>query len=227
MLSPPSADPFAPEVVAVPSMGVERWLAQRLSHRLGAVDDDGVCANVVFPPSSRLLDDAVAAADETYAASVEVWSAERAVWPLMGIIDEHVPTEPWAGVLAVHLGLISGGTDRGRRFAVGSKLARLFASYVSARPAMLAAWSENRDEQRDGTPLPGDVRWQAELWRLLRAELGPSPAELLDDACARLRANPGAVGLPQRFSIFGATRISPTRVVVLTALAEHRDIHLW
>ena len=29
------ADPFVPEVVAVPERGVERWLAQRLSHRLG------------------------------------------------------------------------------------------------------------------------------------------------------------------------------------------------
>ena len=30
------ADPMAVEIVAVPSRGVERWLTQRLSHRLGA-----------------------------------------------------------------------------------------------------------------------------------------------------------------------------------------------
>ena len=59
ILAAPLADPFAPEVVAVPSRGVERWLAQQLSHVLGAADGDGVCANVLFPPSSRLLDDAV------------------------------------------------------------------------------------------------------------------------------------------------------------------------
>lgn len=32
------ADPFAGEVVAVPARGVERWLAQRLSHVLGSGD---------------------------------------------------------------------------------------------------------------------------------------------------------------------------------------------
>ena len=36
VLSQPLHDPFATELVAVPARGVERWLAQRLSHRLGA-----------------------------------------------------------------------------------------------------------------------------------------------------------------------------------------------
>jgi exodeoxyribonuclease V gamma subunit len=50
VLRTPPADPFAREVVAVPAKGVERWLAQRLSHVLGSADGgDGVCANVHFP----------------------------------------------------------------------------------------------------------------------------------------------------------------------------------
>ncbi len=227
ILGATSGDPFAAELVAVPSMGVERWLAQQLSHRLGAGNGDGVCANVLFPSSTRLLDDAVAAAEGGYAARVDAWSAERAVWPLMKIIDEYAPSAVWGGVLAVHLGVNPGGTDRGRRFAVGSKLARLFESYARARPVMLTAWHENGDEQGDGTPLPDDLKWQAELWRLLRAELGPSPAELLDSACAALRAHPERADLPPQFSIFGTTRIASARIAVLTALAEHRDIHLW
>nr|WP_257908449.1 exodeoxyribonuclease V subunit gamma [Janibacter limosus] len=35
LLSSPLPDPFAQEVVVVPEQGIERWLAQRLSHRLG------------------------------------------------------------------------------------------------------------------------------------------------------------------------------------------------
>ncbi len=52
LLTVPLDDPFAPEVVAVPTRGMERWLAQRLSASLGAAPgrDDGVCANVDFPP---------------------------------------------------------------------------------------------------------------------------------------------------------------------------------
>src|SRR6185369_8635614 len=63
VLAEPPADPFAPEVIAVPTRGVERWLTQRLSHALGAAGAgaDGVCANVAFPSPRRLVDEAVAA----------------------------------------------------------------------------------------------------------------------------------------------------------------------
>ena len=48
ILATPPADPFAREVIAVPTRGMERWLTQRLSVRLGATQGrtDGVCANV-------------------------------------------------------------------------------------------------------------------------------------------------------------------------------------
>ena len=49
LLPHPSKDPFAAEIVSVPTRGVERWLAQRLSHRLGTgMGDDGVCAEWNF-----------------------------------------------------------------------------------------------------------------------------------------------------------------------------------
>ena len=49
LLATPPDDPFAQELVLVPARGVERWLSQRLSHRLGRGDtDDGVCAGVAF-----------------------------------------------------------------------------------------------------------------------------------------------------------------------------------
>ena len=35
LLARPLDDPFANELVLVPAKGVERWLSQRLSHRLG------------------------------------------------------------------------------------------------------------------------------------------------------------------------------------------------
>ena len=48
----------------MPTRGMERWLTQRLSDRLGASEDrrDGVCANVDFPSPRRIAMDAVAAA---------------------------------------------------------------------------------------------------------------------------------------------------------------------
>ena len=56
LLADPLPDPFAHEVIAVPTRGMERWLSQRISDRLG------VCANVEFPSPRRLIGDAVATA---------------------------------------------------------------------------------------------------------------------------------------------------------------------
>ena len=55
LLATPLADPFAREVVVVPARGVERWLTQRLSHRLGVGPraGDGVCAGVDFVTPRR------------------------------------------------------------------------------------------------------------------------------------------------------------------------------
>jgi exodeoxyribonuclease V gamma subunit len=55
---------MAREVVAVPTRGVERWLTQRLSHRLGATagGGDGVSANIDFPFPGTLIAAAMNAA---------------------------------------------------------------------------------------------------------------------------------------------------------------------
>jgi exodeoxyribonuclease V gamma subunit len=226
VLAVPPADPFAAEVVAVPAKGVERWLAQRLSHVLGTSTGDGVCANVAFPWPSTLVDEALAASSAEHAEAVERWAPARAVWPLLDVIDASTPSEPWCRSLAQHLG--SDGEDKGRRLAVARRLAGMFDEYGQSRPEMLRAWAAGRDERGDGSPLDGDLRWQAELWRRLRDSLAtPSPAELLEDACAGLRDQPGLSDLPARLSVFGASRLSPARLQVLAALAEHRDVHLW
>ena len=212
-------DPFAPEVVAVPSRGVERWLAQRLSHVLGTTTGEGVCANVLFPSHTTVLDDALAAADPSYGRSVERWSVQSSVWTLLDVLDASIG-EPWCRELAVHLGT---DEDKGRRYALASKVAHLFSSYGRSRPELLTAWAQGLDGG-----LPVDLHWQPELWRRLRTAVQQeSPAEGLDAACASLRNDPATVRLPERFSIFGVTRLAPARVRTLSALAVHRDLHLW
>ena len=57
LLGEPLADPFAQELVLVPARGVERWLSQQLSHRLGHSPEreDGVCAGVRFRAPNALI----------------------------------------------------------------------------------------------------------------------------------------------------------------------------
>ena len=225
VLRVPPADPFAREVVAVPAKGVERWLAQRLSHVLGSgpAGDDGVCANVRFPSVTTLVDEALAPV--TPEGVVAVWSPERLLWPLLEELDACPPDESWCGPLVQHLG--TGTADKGRRLRVAGRLAGLYDAYAHARPEVLRAWALGDDTAGDH-PLDDDVRWQAELWRRLRARvLLPSPPELLDAACDRLRTGAVELDLPERLSVFGTSRLSRARLQVLAALAEQRDVHLW
>ena len=207
-------DPFLPDVVSVPSKGVERWIAQSLSSLLGGGERaDGVCANVVFPSPGALVRDALAAASDID-PDEDPWAERRLPWPLLEVIDG-CATEAWCRTLGRHLGVVGGGwfrdarfarssTTRGcfarslnhprcrlspaRRMAVAQKLAGLFTAYGAERPSMLLAWAAGDDSDGYGDPLDPDLAWQAELWRRLRDHIGvPSPAERIEPACARLR----------------------------------------
>jgi exodeoxyribonuclease V gamma subunit len=224
-------DPMEPEVIAVPTRGVERWLAQRLSMALGASPGraDGVCANIDFPFPGRLVGEAVGAA-----AGVErdrdPWAPERCVWPLLEVVDDNLGA-PWLGALAAHLGGGDPADDaqrRARRFPTVRRLADLFDRYGVHRPAMLRTWAEGHDRDGAGAPLPEDLLWQARLWRRLRERLDvDSPAERLTDACRRLREEPALLDLPERVSLFGLTRLPASYLEVLRAIAAGRDLHLF
>jgi exodeoxyribonuclease V gamma subunit len=226
ILAEPPADPFAAEVVSVPTRGMERWLTQRMSARLGAGPEagrrDGVCANVAFPFPGRLVGGALAAASGID-PDRDPWLRERLVWPLLAVVDDSL-AEPWLAGLAAHLEAGS----RERRFARIRQIADLYDTYAVRRPGMLQAWARGEDLDGSGAPLPHAGAWQAELWRALRQAIGvPSGPERLEPACARLRADPGVCALPERLALFGVTRLPDTYVRVLGALAAGREIHVF
>ncbi len=227
LLAEPPDDVFAEEVVAVPARGVERWLTQRLSHHLGsrAGRADGICAAVRFPAPGALLAEIAGGRD------TDPWSPDAAVWPLLDVLAE-CAAEPWCSALATHLGYAGDLPDavhrRGRRYAVTRRVAGLFDGYAMHRPHLLAAWAAGRDEDGWGDPLPADMAWQPELWRRLRDRIdAPDPVAALAGVVDALLDDPAEIQLPQRVSLFGPTALPQRQFRVLTALARHRDVHLW
>ncbi len=227
----PLADPFAAEVVAVPTRGMERWLTQRMSTVLGASSGraDGICAGVQFPFPNVLIADAVARASGIDPLR-DPWLPERATWPLLAIVEQSID-EPWLQSLATYLGRETAGDDpvrHARRLSVVRHLARLFDRYALHRPEMLNAWAAGRDADSVGDPLAEQAVWQAELWRRLRAMIAvPGPAERRLRACERLADDRELAELPDRFSLFGLTRLPAGQLQVLRALAAQRDVHLF
>jgi exodeoxyribonuclease V gamma subunit len=217
----PLEDPFVPDVVAVPTRGIERWLTQRLSLRLGATAGlgDGVCANVEFPFPGRLILAALAAATGLDPED-DPWLPERSVWPLLEVVDECL-TDPWLAVLARHLEGARGGSEEPpRRFGVVRHVADLFDRYAVHRPDMVRDWAAGNDRLAGG--------WQPELWRRLRDRIGaPSPAERLVQADERIRREPALLELPPRLSLFGLTRLPRSYLEVLAAIAAGREVHLF
>ncbi|WP_082566993.1 exodeoxyribonuclease V subunit gamma [Janibacter sp. Soil728] len=244
LLASPLPDPFAQEVVVVPEQGIERWLAQRLSHRLGTGEggQDGVCAGVTFLRPRSLVTMLTGRDDD------DPWLPQHLVWPLLEVIDASLG-QPWCVALSRHLGHDTAPGDlfdvrAGRRYSVALRLARLFHRYGQSRPTMLTDWREGRDTDGAGCALDADLAWQAELWRLLVTAVDVPPPDVRHaETVAALRDGAGAppqgtredmrgdgidgLDLPERLSLFGHTRLAVTEVELLEALALSRDVHLW
>jgi exodeoxyribonuclease V gamma subunit len=222
LIADPVGDPFDEELVIVPARGVERWLSQQIGHRVGVTADreDGVCAGIRFTSPRSLMAELLGTKDE------DPWDPDRVVWPLLEVIEKSVGEE-WRRTLARHLGEEHSGIEkdlrRNRRYGVARRIAGLFSSYASQRPTMLTHWMAGVDDDLDE-----DVRWQAELYRRLTAKVdAPTPDVRLDATVERLRTRPESFDLPERVSFFGYTRLATSDVMLLDALAEHRDVHLW
>lgn len=255
LLGTPVADPFAQEVVAVPARGVERWLAQRLSHRLGAAPGraDGVTAGVRFLTPHSLVA-LVLGLDHD-----DPWHPGQLAWTVLAAVDESLD-EPWARVLAAHLGEDRALPERerelrrGRRFAVARRLAGLFAAYAQQRPDLLRDWREGGDGDGLGGRVADDLAWQPMLWRRILDRVDAAPPDVRQARVVQWLREPagsagsGVVGpglaapddpglggagasdgveLPGRLSLFGHTRIARSEIEVLAALGHRRDVHLW
>src|SRR4051794_40051208 len=137
LLADPLPDPLQTEVIAVPTRGMERWLAQQTSARLGTSPGrgDGVCANVDFSSPRRLIADAVAEASGVD-PDTDPWRPERAVWPVLEVIDAH-RGESWLAPLNTHLCAGGDAPLPAPRFAAARHPAGLHDRHATNPPAPL------------------------------------------------------------------------------------------
>ncbi|MFW6598459.1 exodeoxyribonuclease V subunit gamma [Propionibacteriaceae bacterium Y2011] len=223
------ADPFAFEVISVPTPGVERWLSQSLSARLGTRGGraDGVAAGISFPITGRWFNQLWAEASAELlpdGADADPWRPDRLTWALLTALDA-AAAESWLSPVTAHLAAADGG---GHRFRTATRIAGLFTRYARERPELVTAWLAGRDVDDAGAALTDPYRWQPQLLRTVRATTEvPSPAERIEHVAAVLADDPGRFALPDRLSVFGLNRLDAVDRLVLEGLARHREVHLW
>ena len=225
LLHEPVGGVLSRELVVVAAKGVERWLTQRLSHRLGADEHgNGVCAGVDFVRPASLI------GLLTDTDDADPWDPERLVWRVLSVVDASLD-EPWCDPLARHLGKGHEGDAyelrQERRWTVARRIAGLFAGYARDRPRMLEDWATGGDGDGAGGHVDPDLTWQPELWRRVAAEIdAPTPVQRHRATVAAIRAG-APLALPDRLSLFGYTRLAVTELELVAAVAEVREVHLW
>ena len=207
----------------MPTRGIERWLTQRLSAHLGATPGRRTaCA----PTSSSRFPARWSAGPWRRPPGTDPdgdpWLPERAVWPLLEVVEEHFD-EPWLAPLAEHIRNSDDRWRESRRFSSVRHVADLFDRYGVHRPEML---------QR-GLPRTRRRRTRPGGRRSCGAGCGPrigqpSPAERLRRGVppAPRRARRCST-CRTRLSLFGLTRLPASYLDVLEAMAAERDVHLF
>ena len=175
LLARPLEDPFATELVLVPARGVERWLSQRLSHRLGrrAAALDGVCAGVEFRSPRSLV------AELTGTVHDDPWAPDALAWPLLEVhrreprraVEPHARPAPRPPRHRRRGGVPARAAVRRRAPArrplrVVRRAAAAAARRLARRPARPTGSAATLDD---------DLAWQPRLWRALVARVGAPP----------------------------------------------------
>lgn len=220
-LTSPLADPFAPELVVVPSGDMARYLKRELARTLGATNgSNGIVSNITFIYPRQLVN---ATTTEPTGLKHSEWDANNLTW---NIID----------TLLTHNNItVPGFTEA--PLTVARRAADLFDRYASHRPEMLQHWSRGGID--DGTQTNGqpndvtkDQRWQKELFnevskKFAAAGLPSRALNNLDTFAEALQQLPEGSALPTRLSVFGITTLSRAARHILEVLGKACDIHIY
>lgn len=204
----PLSNVLAPELIAVPSAGMERWLALELSTRLG------VWANPAFPFPGKLVESLLTALLDDSAFDPQAFAPQRTQFAIARLIAP-LSARPEFHAVRTYL---EQDASIGRRLVLSARIADVFDHYVTYRPELVLAWQQGRESH-----------WQAELFRALSAQLeAPHMASRVRAAQQALATGQGAFEqLPERIHVFGVSTLPPQYLQLLAAVAEQREVHVY
>lgn len=206
--------PLEKETVVVMSVGMGRWISQRMAERLG------VWANFeyLFP---TVLIERIFGSFSGEGAALQPFSREILSWRIFSLLPDCIGRDGY-GAIAAYLG---NGENELKRLQLAVRIAGIFDQYAVHRPEMVLGW-----ETGGGENPGGDERWQADLWRRLSGNGGFAHhaaraarffEQMESPANERWRA------LPSRVSLFGMATLPPLYVRVLYELSRRVDVDFY
>ena len=222
--------PMEPEVILLQSNGMKHWLELALAQD-GAL---GICAATRMElPSSYLwqMYRAVLGADAV--PEHMPFDKSALLWRLVRLLPALCSANPVYAPLQRYL---SGDNPARKLYQLAEQLADVLDAYQSYRADWLADWADGLDQLRGPLgapqPLPPEHTWQAQLWRDIRADVGPklmeaSRASVHERFLAALAqwvssGNSGLrpPGVPRRLMVFGISSLPMQAVQALAALGQ-------
>jgi len=202
----PLTDPFATEIVVVPTFAMARWLNLRIAQQ------QGVAANIDYPQVSDWIW-RLAATLLPDLPRRDPYARELLGWRVFALIPELLQRPAFAD-LENYLADDAAGI---KRWQLAQRIADSFDRYQSYRTKTIHDWSRGKDDQ-----------WQAQLWRALLEKYGEqhrgaSIARLID----LLQQNGSAAEIPQRISLFALSSMPPLYLEVLRSLAPKTELNLY
>ncbi len=203
----PPLPPFETEVIVVQSQGMERWLTQQLSKKLG------IWANGGFPFPNLMVQQIFQAALKENIPDPSS-SSELMAWRLQRVLPACVDRPEFEN-LKNYL-----GTEKRdlKSAQLCRQIADTFDQYTLYRPEMILRWEEGQESH-----------WQAQLWRKLvaegqtahRADIRRRFFKALQERKCDLSE------LPRRISIFGIPALPRFHLDVFVAISRLVDVHLF
>ncbi|MGM0913344.1 MAG: exodeoxyribonuclease V subunit gamma [Pseudomonadota bacterium] len=226
--------PLENETILVQSNGISQWLKLALAEDR-AHGGAGIAAALDVTLPARFLWQAYRSVlGEEQVPPVSPFDKPRLVWRLMRLLPALLDAPTFAPLAR----FLEDDDDLRKRHQLAERLADLLDQYQVYRADWLTAWAAGEDviltARGEARPLAEEQRWQAELWRALRDDIGPEGLassraavhERFLEACRELDATNRPPGLPRRVIVFGISSLPAQTLEALAAMARVSQVLL-
>lgn len=204
-LNKPLDDPFAPDIVVVPGIGIADWIQEQLSLQFGS---QGIVANTKFWLPNEFNAIVSASADH----GVKMPDSNVLQW----VIFEYLSNMALEGEEPA-----PGFSLAKRKLSFAKRVAELFDRYAVHRPEMIVDWNAGKDT--DGAnPLSDNQKWQPHLWREIQQIVGDLGSQPQNKVPSSLEVD----WQRGRVTFFGLESFSRSKVQVLKSVRDHRDLQI-